>query len=314
MSCAATATVVVVSRDRWSLALPTLDLLLARTDPRHPVVVVDGRAPRGVAAVFDRWAASGRIRVARRAHHLAGNAARNLGADGVRTEWIAVVENDVVLSPGWLDDLLDVAEVHDAASAYPAYLVPAADGPVVHGLGADLHVIGDPGFLRLREQQHHVGRPWREIAGTLEPVARVQAEPHALVIRRDVLEQMGGFDEGLLSWFDHTDLALRHRRIGASAWCVPSVTCLYLAPPPVALPDVPGFLLRWSEDWYQRSLRHLCEVWGLDRDDSGWNGHAEYRTSVRRRVPTRWRRVNAALDHAVAPAERFTGWWNDRER
>jgi GT2 family glycosyltransferase len=194
-----TATVVVVSRDRWSLAPSTLERLLARTDPRHPVVVVDGRAPRHVATVFDSWAASGRIRVARRARHLGGNEARNIGADGVRTEWIAFVENDVVLNPGWLEDLLQQGAVHDAASVYPAYLWRGGDDPIVHGLGADLQVFGAAGERRLREHQFHVGTPWREIDATLEPVERLQAEPHALVIRRDLLESMGGFDEELLS-------------------------------------------------------------------------------------------------------------------
>jgi hypothetical protein len=72
MGPAATATVVVVSRDRWSMATTTLDLLLARTDPRHPVVVVDGRAPRRVGAEFDRLAATGRVRLVRPLERLAG--------------------------------------------------------------------------------------------------------------------------------------------------------------------------------------------------------------------------------------------------
>jgi GT2 family glycosyltransferase len=312
MSYEPTATVIVVSRDRWSLAPATLDLLLARTDPRHPVVVVDGRAPRRVAAAFDRLAASGRIRVARRTRYLASNEARNIGADDARTEWVAFVENDAVLSDGWLDNLLEVGEARGAASVYPAYLEQRPDGPIVHGIGADLEVGGPPGAHYLREHQPHLGRPWHEVAKEVASVERVQAEPHALAIRREVLEQMGGLDEALRSWFDHTDLALHHQRLGAAAWFVPEVTCLYLTPPPVALPDLPSFLLRWSGDWYERSLDRLCEVWGLDRHDSEWNHHAWYRTSVRRGVLTRWSRVNAAIDHATVPAERLVGWWNDR--
>src|SRR5437899_11816887 len=142
MAAAPTATVIVVSRDRWSLAPATLDLLLARTDPQYPVIVVDGRAPRPVAAAFDRLAASGRIHIARRGRYLASNEARNVGADGVRTEWVAFVENDAVLSDGWLDQLLGVGEARGAASVYPAYLEQGRNGPIVHGIGADLEVGG----------------------------------------------------------------------------------------------------------------------------------------------------------------------------
>jgi hypothetical protein len=121
-------------------------------------------------------------------------------------------------------------------------------------------------------------------------VARVQSEFHTLVVRREFLERLGGLDEGLLSWFDHTDLALHHQRLGAVAWFVPEVTSMYLAPPPVSLRDLRMFLSRWGRDWYERSLRHLCRVWDLDRDDSEWEVHARYRADVRRRVLTRWMR------------------------
>ncbi len=305
MGAAPVATVVVVSRDRWSLASRTLDLLLARTDRRHPVVVVDGQAPRPMAAAFDRLAASGRIRVARRGRFLASNEARNIGADGARTEWVAFVENDAVPSEGWLETLLESGEALEASSVYPAYLEPGRNGPIVHGIGADLEVRGIAGARCLRERPHRQGRLWHEIAAELEPAERVQAEPHAIAVRRELLERMGGFDEGLLSWFDHTDLALHHRRLGAAAWFVPAVTCMYLTPPPIAFSDLPSFALRWGEDWFERSLDHLCAVWGLDRHDSEWAMHSEYRTFVRRSVLTPWSRVNAVVDRAVVPVERL---------
>jgi hypothetical protein len=242
--------------------------------------------------------------VVRRGRFLAGNEARNLGADGARTEWLAFVENDSVLSVGWLERLLAVGEAKAAASAYPAYVQRERRGAVVHGLGADLDVLGTEGAAVLREHHAHVGRLWRDVAGGLEPAPRVQAEPHAIVIRRDALEQMGGFDEGLLGWFDHTDLGLRHRVLGLDAWFVPDVTCLYLAPPPVAWRDIPTFALRWSRDWYDRSLTHLCRTWGLDRDDVGWDEHARYREDVRRQALGPWAKLGRVADRAVTTAER----------
>ncbi len=305
MPATPTATVVVVARDRWSQTPATLETLLARTDPRHQVVFVDGDAPRPVAAVLDRLSESGRIRVARRSRFLASNEARNLGADGVNSEWIAFVENDVEMSDGWLEALLAAGEARDAATVYPVYLQPQRDGLFIHGTGSELDVAGPVGARRIREHQHFVGRHWHEVIGEIEPAPRVQAEPHALVIRREILERMGGLDERILSWFDHTDLALHHQRLGASAWLVPEVTCTYLGPGPVAITDLPSFALRWGADWYQRSLDHLCAAWGLDPGDSEWALHSNYRTYIRRSVPTPWRRVNAVIEQAATPFERI---------
>ncbi|HEX3454707.1 MAG TPA: glycosyltransferase, partial [Gaiellaceae bacterium] len=259
------ATVVVVSRDRWSLAVPTLEHLLSRTDPRHPMVLVESQAPRHVAAQLGRFEALGRVRIARRGHQLGGNEARNIGADGATTEWIAFVENDCLMSDEWLERLIEFGESHDAASVFPAYLTDGPTGPIVHGVGADLRVDGPDGCRTLREIHYELERPWFQVAREIGPVERVQSEPHALLIRRSMLEQMGGLDAGLWSWFDHVDLGLHHQRLGAPSWLVPDVTCTYLEPPPVSLTDLSSFLVRWSRDWYTRSLDHLCATWALDR-------------------------------------------------
>src|SRR4029077_20093621 len=112
------------------------------------------------------------ISVNRRDRFLASNEARNVGADGAQTEWIAVVENDVVLSDGWLDTLLAAGEARDVASVYPAYLGRGRTGPLVHGLGADLDSDAPVGAQHLRERQLHIGRPWAEVSSDLVPAAR----------------------------------------------------------------------------------------------------------------------------------------------
>lgn len=309
-----TATVVVVSRDRWSPSLQTLAALLTHTDLRHPVVVVDGAAPRGVAATFDRVARSGRVRVVRRARFLAGNEARNLGADGVRTEWLAFVENDCWFDNGWLDVLVAFGEANDAATVYPAYLEASADGRRVHGLGADIELSGPPGARRFREHMPLLGRRWDEVAAWLQPSPRPQAEPHAFVIRREVLARIGGFDEDLLGWFDHVDLGLHHLRMGFTAWMVPTATCLYDPPPPVHRHDIASFALRWSTEWFERSLRHLCATWDLDPDDPGWSSHRQYRKEVRARVLMRSAHLTRWGERAAAPWERRwqRRWWLQR--
>jgi hypothetical protein len=78
-----------------------------------------------------------------------------------------------------------------------------------------------------------------------------------------------------------------------------------LAPPPVSLTDAPGFLLRWSKAWYERSLDHLCAVWGLDREHDEWASHSQYRIKVRRSVPTPWKSANVALMTAATPIEQL---------
>ncbi len=309
-----TATVVVVARDRWSPSLSTLSHLIARTDSRHPVVVVDGGAPPRVAALFDRLAdPSGRLRVVRRNRFLGSNEARNLGAAGAQTPWIAFVENDCRLSDGWLEALLSEGESRNAASVYPAYLEYRAGALHVHGLGADLEIEGPVGAQRIREDLFLIGRPWDEVRPELVPSPRLQAEPHVLVIRREMLDLLGGLDEGLLGWFEHVDLALHHRRLGAEAWNVPEVACLYQPPPPLHHSDLEYFFLRWGTDWYDRSLSRLCALWGLDPCDSAWAHHSRYRSAVLRNGLPGPARVGRLTERSTRPLARLAAHrWNRR--
>lgn len=315
MADGAGATVVVNARDRWSIAPAALEHLIASTGPAHDIVVVGGGASRAVAATLDRFAEQGAIRVVRRDRFLASNEARNLGFEGVKTEWVAFVENDVWLSEGWLDRLVEVGEARDGVATYPAYLQDGPDGqPTVHGLGCDLEITGPVGSQRVKEHRHHVSELWSEVQPLTQVTQRLQAEPHAVAVRRSLVEDMGGFDEDFLSWFEHVDLALHIAQRSGSAWLVPDVTCLYRPSPPISFFDYHGFGLRWSADWYRSSLEHLCAVWGFDLDDPGWRSHEHYRKAMRRRVMTKWPKVNFQIDRATAPVQSWVArrWSEER--
>lgn len=320
MASTPAATVIVNSRDRWTHAPETLELLVERTHARHRIVVEDGAAPPQVATAFDRIAAAsdGRVRISRHDRYLGSNEARLAGMAYVDTDWVAFVENDCVLDEGWLDTLIAVAERHDAASAFPLYLERSADGPVVHGTGADLEVSGPPGRQRIRQHAPYMQRPLAEVAeipGALVAGPRIQAEPHTVVIRRAVLDEMGGPDPELLGWFEHVDLALHHLRLGVESWFVPEVHCLYLPAERLERGEVSTFLLRWGRPWFDHSLARMCEAWGLDPDDEMWPKHGRYRTEVRRSVMTGDRRIDRVLDRAVLPVEWVLNRkWSDQRR
>ena len=298
------ATVIVVARDRWTATPTRVRRLIDTTGTRPVVVVAAGARPSVVRELAQSIGddAGDRVEIVANDAFLPGNEARNIGAARATGEWLAFVENDVVMSDGWIDALLERGVATGADVVFPAFLVPGADGPVVHGLGCEIEVDGPPGVQRLRETQHHIGRRWDDVEAEVGETERVQSEPHCFVMRRSLYDDLGGLDPGLLGWFDHTDLALHVRARGARGLLVPQATCLY-DPPRLALNDMPTFAKRWGVPWYEASLRHLCSTWGLDPLDDGWRGHASYRAAIRRSVPTPWPRLNGLLARVSAPLE-----------
>lgn len=164
-------TVVVPAHDR----VDDLDRCLAGIGSCAEVLVVDD-ASRNALGVQDAARRHG-ARVLRREHNGGPSAARNTGLDQVRTALVAFVDSDVVLRPGWLEELL------------PSLL----DGVTV--VGPRVVGRGGPGALaryECRSGPLDLGAK----AGPVRSGARVGHLPAAVLLcRTDALS--GGFDEGL---------------------------------------------------------------------------------------------------------------------
>lgn len=134
------------------------------------------------------------------------SAARNLGWRSAQNPLIAFLDADDLMLPG---RLAQQAELFDSDS----------------GLGHNLC-----GWRRINEQGKPIVdvQPWLEGAGfELDEALRHKAVlPSAWMLRRDVLEQLGGFDCSL-SQAEDVDLLLRLARSGVQGRWLKSVLCGY---------------------------------------------------------------------------------------
>jgi GT2 family glycosyltransferase len=177
--------VVVPTVGRRSLAA-LLDRLAADAGMLGRVVVVDDRPP-GHRSAGDL---SGAIPPALRERTLvlrSGGrgpaAARNTGWRATTAPWVVFLDDDVVPRAGWVSALAD-----DVVAA----------GPRVGAVAADLHV-PLPAGRRPTDRERQVK--------ALETAGWITAD---LVVRRAVLEHVGGFDERFpRAHREDTDLALR---------------------------------------------------------------------------------------------------------
>jgi hypothetical protein len=98
------------------------------------------------------------------------------------------------------------------------------------------------------------------------------------------LERLGPFDPALLSYFDHNDFCMAVRKAGGPIHVEPRSVVTYLPPPPLAISDVPFFMLRWSGRWIDASAAHFARKHGLSLKDPIFAGHYEYQQAQRARV------------------------------
>lgn len=257
-------TLVVVPRERFSVALRSLESLFAHTaDHPFDLVYVDGNSPPRIRDRLREESERRGFKLIRTEHYLSPNRARNLGLEAASTPYVVFVDNDVLLTPGWLGPLVDCAEQTGAWVAGPLILEGEYEDGIIHNAGGFYRFEGPVGH-RMLAQDNRFGHQSREEMPTELQRHKVgYVEFHCALVRRAMFDVIGPLDEQLLSTREHLDLCLRAAEAGGEVWSEPGSSVVFNNPPPVTREDLPFFLLRWSERWNEASLRHFASKYGL---------------------------------------------------
>lgn len=286
------STVVVVPRETHSAWPEMLARLREHTDPSVPVVVVDGGSPRGVRRRLERLAVEAGFTLLRSERVLSSNEARNAAMRHVHTEFVAFLDNDTLVSPGWLPTLERCLRDTDGAVASAVVLSQRGTSWEIHDAGGTTHLVDDGTTRRLEERNAHMGEPESAVV-LLRRAPTEFRELHCLLVRAAVIEEIGGFDERYLAGREYTDLSLRIAAAGYVGWVEPAVVVRFKGPRLRRPGDYALYLARWSDEWGRVSFAHFNEKWGLhepNRDEWYFAGRFERRLNCPPKPPEGWRR------------------------
>ena len=139
----------------------------------------------------------------------------NLALAEARGTYVAVLNMDVVVSPGWLDPLISFSEATPDAGAVCPLIVLESDSGRINAAGQDVHVTA-LGFNRWLEQPcERAGR---------EPFPVSGLHGAAFLIRRDLFESIGGWDDRGFLYHEDVELSWLLRLAGREIYCVPAST------------------------------------------------------------------------------------------
>lgn len=304
-------TICVVPRERYSLAVASLDCVLART-PRHfPMVYVDGRSPPGVAeALAERCRARG-ARYIPTDQDVAPNAARAVALREVETPYVIFVDNDVFPGKGWAERLVACAADTGAWAVTPLVMEGSATLPLIHMAGGDLREDMVNGLPTIHQSHRYMRRLRLSVQSRLHRQPCGFFEFHCTLIRRDCFERGCTLDMELTAVHEHLDLSMQIHRAGGEIYFEPGARVRYDNATPFAAADREFFEKRWSPEWTHSSIERFREKWGMGDDDAGlkainrWAArhrqlfeHTQ-KSWLRRALPLIARREGRQLLHAV---------------
>jgi GT2 family glycosyltransferase len=120
----------------------------------------------------------------------------------------ALVNDDVVVEPDWLQTLLDAASAHPEAALFTGTLLFQGEDRV-NSTGLVIDRFGrasDRDFGLLRAQLRTADGPVAGVSGG------------ASLLRCDLLRRIGLFDPAYFAYYEDVDLSLRAARAGSIAW------------------------------------------------------------------------------------------------
>ncbi|MEO6456787.1 MAG: glycosyltransferase family 2 protein, partial [Chloroflexia bacterium] len=230
--------VVIVS---WNVAGLLRDCLDALFSPevsaglRMEVIVVDNASSDDsaqVAAAFES------VRVVRNCRNIGYGSANNIGFKLARGNYLLVLNPDTVALPGSLEALVAFAERHTSAGIVaPRLLNP--DGsiqrsafrfPTLMMAFLDLFPLSRvvPGRLRNWISHSTINGRYPGEPTKTQPYRIDHPLGAAMLLRREAIENVGGFDERLFMYSEEVDLAMRLRQVGWERWQVPAARVIHL--------------------------------------------------------------------------------------
>jgi GT2 family glycosyltransferase len=260
-------TIVVVPRERFSCTQASLESIYQHTQFPFKLVYVDGNSPAKVRRYLENMAKEKKFTLVRTDYYLSPNRARNIGLNYVDTKYAVFFDNDVIVTPGWLEALVNCAEETGAAVVGPLMCEKDPLHQRIHFAAGECHIVSDiNGKRHLREKMYKQGQQVSEVGDRLQRTQTELTEFHLMLATKEICDRAGGFDEGMLNTKEHLDFCMTVTEAGGTIYFEPASVATYVPGPPLDLTDMYFFMLRWSDAWTLASLNRLQEKWNLADD------------------------------------------------
>jgi len=196
--------------------LTSLRTALAATDATGEVVVIENASTDGSREMLAQDFSE--VRVIASDTNLGFAGASQLSIEEADGEWLFFVNNDATVEPDAIGKLLAEARRHDHVGAVAAQMRFADRPLIINSAGLAIDRLGIAFDLAIGEPVDAQPTEVREVFG---------ASGGAVLYRRAMLEQIGGFDATFFMYLEDVDVAWRARSHGWRTLLVPQAVVMH---------------------------------------------------------------------------------------
>jgi GT2 family glycosyltransferase/glycosyltransferase involved in cell wall biosynthesis/Flp pilus assembly protein TadD len=211
------ASIIIPVFNNLNLTRDCLAALKANTPAGHyEIIIVDNASTDGTREFLKSDEQAGRVRVIQNRENLGFARACNQGSQIAKADLLLFLNNDTKVTSGWLEALTGAMRRTQAGIAGAKLLY--ADGTIQH---AGIGFIGD--------LPDHPNRHAATDAPEVNKFRELDMVTGAcLMIRRDLFQQLAGFDESYRNGVEDIDLCLRARAAGWKVVYEPKAVVFHL--------------------------------------------------------------------------------------
>ena len=262
-------TIAVVPRESYSSAVESLESIYSNTNIPFDLVYVDSNSYNPVKKSLKAESKKRNFLLVSKEYFLSPNQARNLALKHVSTPYVVFIDNDVIVLPGWLENLLKCAKETKASVVTPLICFGRDYFKTVHAAGGALEIEENKsnGKRVLKEEQYLFRQELDLVKNKLQREETELAEFHCMLVETQLLKEKGGFDEGLLATREHVDFCLDVINSDKKIYFEPTSIVNYIYPTRMTSKDYFYYAIRWSDIWLCKSLYYFYKKWNLKGDN-----------------------------------------------
>ena len=213
--------IVIPTHNRKDDLIECLVSVMSLDYPEYEVIVIDNASTDGTYKVVKKKFPQVKIITNKENSGVTGG--RNIGLKNAddRSEYILFLDHDIVFNENLLSELLEVIMSNSKIGIVTPKIYYYSHKNVIWSTGTSINLLsGKVSFNGGNEVDH----------GQFDEIKDVQVAPAVILVRKEVIEKIGGFDGIYFATYEDTDFCFRARKSGYRVVYVPRAKAYHKIP------------------------------------------------------------------------------------